>query len=228
MMIIIILLVVLLKPIYLEAGAGADFAKNSAITIDGTARATAPLLVKASTGFAKDTAEIMSKAIADTVPQLVNASENFGKSSAQIFEKTVPLLTTASKDLGKNFGKNIGLGALMFLSDKVACAGSAIAITAKTSAITIISAPATPYIVGGIVIGYGGYKLYYYYNPTTEQKTALAQKKAALYKHQTQAAQAKIAFHNAQITANNAQQNAHAAKQALVKKLAASTVASAW
>lgn len=89
---------------------------------------------------------------------------------------------------GSDVGMKAGLMTSMYIGNYLAgCAGSVkatmAAATAKTTAFgaavvakgtavgaAVVAAPATPWVVGGAVVTYGGYKTYRYFNPTqTEQ-----------------------------------------------------------
>lgn len=182
--------------------------------------------------------EITNNVIISALPKVHAISADVAINSAQMISATIkdvtPQLVAASANFGQNFGLNIGLGTLMFLSDKIAQAGSSISSgattvvsAAKIGATVVVTSPITPYVVGGVVVGYGGYKLYYYYNPTTEQKILITEKEAELYQKQAAAQQAKIAFHTAKIDADNAKKRAQEAKQTLAQKLAVTAAAAA-
>lgn len=179
--------------------------------------------------------KIVQTTVTKSFPQIVAASENIGQKSAQIISTTakdsLPQLATASANLGLNFG----LGTLIFLSDKIAQAGSTIssgattvAIAAKTGAITVITSPITPYVAVGVGVagtGYVVYKVYYHYNSETGQKIAVATEEIAVYNKQAEAEEAKARFYSAHSNACKAQIGAIEAKQALIQKLAATAAA---
>lgn len=101
-----------------------------------------------------------------------------------------PILVTATENIvaaGVNFGAEFGVGLYAKISADVAAMGAAV----KSAAVAVIAAPATPYVVGGVVVTYGGYKAYRYYNPTPEEVAKAAKCKAEAEKNKVVAAQEK-------------------------------------
>ncbi len=102
------------------------------------------------------------------------------KAADQALKNNLPAVGEALASAGADFGKNFGVGALTLIG----AGATKTAAVAKAAAIAVVTAPATPYIVGGIVVIYVGHKTYRYYNPTPEQLELImtAQKTSALKK----------------------------------------------
>jgi len=231
-MIIYLFLIALLQPMSLKAykGAGAQAGQAAAQIFQETARTTLPIVALTSENLGINAAQITSVTIREALPQLIAISEKLGLNSVQIIDNTArtvaPLLATASIDFGSKFGYDT----VLLIGNGISKAGSAIASGATQAATvlqsgvtTIIASPATPYIVVGVgVVGTGfiAYKVYYYYNSETGQKIAIAKEKIELCKIQTEAEAAEANLYNARMKTIDA-------KQALVQKLAATTVAAA-
>ncbi|MCX5922230.1 MAG: hypothetical protein NTX86_02790 [Candidatus Dependentiae bacterium] len=102
-------------------------------------------------------------------------------------EKANEVLTThlpATNELSSNFGSRFGYETVALIGSGLAATGAKVKAacitvggTAKAGALYVAAAPATPYIVGGVVgtLGtYGTYKAYKYISqkPTSEQEIA--------------------------------------------------------
>jgi len=134
--------------------------------------------------------------------------ENIGKNFGQAVAKEI-----VNSGCLENAGQNLGLGTLtavcgaITLTGKSASAavvsgGAKILVCGKVAGAAIVASPATPYIlvgVGVVVVGYGGYKVYRYYNPTTgdiiEKNIEIAQ----LDESKARALKAKAELYNATV-----------------------------
>ncbi len=122
-------------------------------------------------------------------------------------EIVAPQLATASSEFGKEFGVGAVTVITTVMSDggaSVTAAAAKLAAFLKAAGATIIAAPATPYIVAGVICvgsAYGAYKAYCYFNPSTGEKILMTEEKAQLYVSKAQLAKAKTEYYKAKAQA---------------------------
>jgi|GEM_PF-3078098 hypothetical protein len=102
-------------------------------------------------------ANLISNCIYAGDPALVAA----GKQLGVVLEENLPALITASE----GFGAKFGTGALTMMGNGI----TQTVVAVKTTGAAIITAPATPFVVGGAIVCAGTYKVYRAYNPTPEE-----------------------------------------------------------
>lgn len=129
------------------------------------------------------------------MPQLMGILEGAGSKGGVALATAI---TTAAPIVATDAGINFGLNTVKYVCETTVAAvsvvgetASAAAATVKSAAIAVAAAPATPYIVGGVVVTYGGYKVYRYYNPTPEEIAKAAKCKAETEQSRAMAAQEK-------------------------------------
>jgi len=95
--------------------------------------------------------------------------ENIGKNVGQAVVKEI-VASRCLENAGLNTGKNFGLRTITAVGGAItAGSGKALAL-GKAAGTAIVASSATPYILVGVgvaVVGFGVYKVYRYYNPTT-------------------------------------------------------------
>lgn len=94
------------------------------------------------------------------------------KRLGEVIEKSMPVAKDTSAAFGNQFGAQFGTGALAMIGAAATKAAAAI----KVAVIAIASAPAAPYVAGGIVVSGGIYSIYRVWNPTAEELQAQKKK----------------------------------------------------
>jgi hypothetical protein len=174
------------------------------------------------TAFADALTNAGNEAFKANMPGFAAALTNVGNAA---LKENMAAFAVALAEASENFGKNFGVKALEMIGGAASAAGTAAynagvttstaaynagtaisagaaqaAAAAKAGAIAAATAPATPYVIGGVVVSAGAYKVYRAYHPTPgeiariaqcEEKVALSQLKIAQYEIQMEARKAQ-------------------------------------
>jgi hypothetical protein len=189
---------------------GERVAYDSVSKISETAFKLQPALTDAAQNIGINSAKTLAAAIQNGSPalqELAKALPHIGEAGineiAQTFKDSQPLIHEVTNNLdkiGEKFGAEFGAKAVQSVGAGALLAGAkakAAVLAGKKVLLIVAGAPATPYIVGVIVVGAAGYTIYHYYNKelvARERRYAEIEKfKAEALQHKAAALQHSIA-----------------------------------
>lgn len=150
-------------------------------------------------------AEMLVEGIQEATTSLVGAAKDSTavlKTTADAVNTTITTVAPLAKDASENFGRNFGTGTIVYLVEcgkstatTISAGAAKTYAAAKSGTMMIITAPATPYVVGSIVViggvSYVVYKIYRYNYPTLEDKTKKEERKLQLIDAQVKVQESK-------------------------------------